>query len=124
MKVDKLEEMLKHYEYDPKELDFIVDGFCNGFQIGYKGNRDVQMRSPNLKLDCGSPEVLWQKMMKEVQNNRFAGPFENIPFKNYTQSPVGLVPKGAGMDTRLIFHLSYPRNSKVKCYILKCNATS
>ena len=29
-----------------------------------------------------------------------------IPFENYVQSPIGLVPKANG-DTRLIFHLSY-----------------
>ena len=49
--------------------------------------------------------------MKEVKLKRFAGPFEDIPFDNYIQSPIGLVPK-AGSKTRLIFHLSYPRNGK------------
>ena len=44
--------------------------------------------------------------MKEVKEKRVAGPFNNIPFSNYIQSPVGLVPK-AGNQTRLIFHLSY-----------------
>ena len=44
--------------------------------------------------------------MKEVRNKRVAGPFKEIPFKNYIQSPIGLVPK-AGGKTRLIFHLSY-----------------
>ena len=39
----------------------------------------------------------------------YAGPFQNIPFDNYIQSPIGLVPKHGGKDTRLIFHLSYPR---------------
>ena len=38
------------------------------------------------------------------------GPFKNIPFEYYIQSPIGLVPKDSGKDTRLIFHLSYPRN--------------
>ena len=47
--------------------------------------------------------------MKEVKPKRFAGPYKQIPFDNYIQSPVGLVPKDNGMDTRLIFHLSYPR---------------
>ena len=47
--------------------------------------------------------------MKEVKENRYAGPFEHIPFDNYIQSPIGLVPKNGGKDTRLIFHLSYPR---------------
>ena len=47
--------------------------------------------------------------MKEVKAKRVAGPFLKPPFKNYTQSPIGLVPKKAsGSDqTRLIFHLSY-----------------
>ena len=32
-----------------------------------------------------------------------------VPFKNYIQSPIGLVPKAGGADnqTKLIFHLSY-----------------
>ena len=44
--------------------------------------------------------------MKEVKLGRYAGPFEKIPFENFIQSPIGLVPK-AGGQTRLIFHLSY-----------------
>ena len=44
--------------------------------------------------------------MKEVKEKRYAGPYSSIPFKNYIQSPIGLVPK-AGNQTRLIFHLSY-----------------
>ena len=34
------------------------------------------------------------------------GPFEQVPFEFFIQSPIGLVPK-AGNQTRLIFHLSY-----------------
>ena len=49
---------------------------------------------------------MWSKIMKEVQANIFADPFDQIPFENYIQSPIGLVPK-AGNKTRLIFHLSY-----------------
>ena len=44
--------------------------------------------------------------MKEIGLGRVTGPSESIPFKNYIQSPVGLVPK-AGNKTRMIFHLSY-----------------
>ena len=49
--------------------------------------------------------------MKEVKENRYAGPFSEIPFKDYIQSPIGLVPKDNGKKTRLIFHLSHPRNN-------------
>ena len=48
--------------------------------------------------------------MKEVKLKRFAGPFAEIPYDTYIQSPVGLVPKNDGKDTRLIFHLSHLHN--------------
>ena len=44
--------------------------------------------------------------MDEVNECRVARPFSCIPFKNFIQSPIGLVPK-SGNKTRLIFHLSY-----------------
>ena len=52
--------------------------------------------------------------MKEVELKRFVGPFVNIPFNHYIQSPIGLVPKDGDKKTRLIFHLSYPRNSQTR----------
>ena len=48
--------------------------------------------------------------MTEVKAKRYAGPFAKIPFRYYIQSPVGLVPKDKGKKTRLIFHLSYPKD--------------
>ena len=70
------------------------------------------MKAPNLKLTIGTKTDLWNKVMKEVQAKRYAGPFESIPFKDdYIQSPIGLVPKDNGKKTRLIFHLSYPRGT-------------
>ena len=49
--------------------------------------------------------------MKEVVAARIAGPYLSIPFDNYIQSPIGLVPK-AGNKTRLIFHLSFNFSDK------------
>ena len=48
--------------------------------------------------------------MKEVQAKRYTGPFDRVPFTNFIQSPIGLVPKDKGKKTRLIFHLSYPKH--------------
>ena len=45
--------------------------------------------------------------MKEVKLGRYAGPFKQPPFDNFIQSPIGLVPKDKGKQTRLIFHLSF-----------------
>ena len=62
--------------------------------------------SENIPLKIGNSTVLWNKIMKEVKAGRYAGPFQHIPFDNYMQSPIGLVPK-AKNKAKLIFHLSY-----------------
>ena len=51
--------------------------------------------------------------MKGVSLGRFAGPFKNISFDSYIESPLELVPK-ANSDVRLFFHLSYPRSKDKK----------
>ena len=94
-------------QYEKSETDFILDGFRDGFSIGYEGPENVRINSPNLKFrEVGDPIILWNKVMKEVKEKRYAGPFKEIPFDNYIQSP-----KDGGKDTRLIFHLSYPRGA-------------
>ena len=106
---DKLLELLNSTNYDRSETDFLVTGFTQGFDLGYRGRQDIQQVAPNLKFTIGDEIELWNKVMKEVKLKRYAGPLESIPFKHYIQSPIGLVPKDGGKATRLIFHLSYPR---------------
>ena len=87
------------------------EGFC----LEYQGPTDIQQRAPNLKLNgVGNPTVLWNKVMKEVKAKRYAGPFKEIPFKNFIQSPIGLVPKDNGKDVQLIFSLVIPEKSEHK----------
>ena len=108
---EKFKELLLKYNYDKEKIEYLYKGFSEGFSLGYQGPlRTVQRTTPNLRLRVGSPIELWNKVMKEVELGRFAGPFENPPFKNFVQSPIGLVPKDNGTKTRLIFHLFYPRN--------------
>ena len=105
-----LKQLLQESKYDKIEAEFLLDGFSNGFSIGYNGPGDVKITSPNLKFrEVGNNMILWNKVMKEVKAERYAGPFESIPFEFFIQSPIGLVPKDGGKDTRLIFHLCYPR---------------
>ena len=74
--------------------------------IRVRGNR--QSKSRNLPFFCWKiMRFFGKKLMKEVKLNRVAGPFNDIPFENFIQSPIGLVPKDKGMQTRLIFHLSF-----------------
>ena len=107
--VQALESLLVETKYDSKKAKYLVEGFTKGFSIKFEGPCIGRRTAPNLKLRVGSKLELWNKVMKEVQLGRYAGPFEEPPFENFIQSPIGLVPKDQGKKTRLIFHLSYPR---------------
>ena len=107
-----LKQLLEETQYDPEKTKFLIDGFTEGFDLGYRGPEDVKMTSPNLKFVIGDSTLLWNKVMQEVRVGRYAGPFDEIPFDNYIQSPIGLVPKDGGTKTRLIFHLSYPKDAQ------------
>ena len=106
---DAVKKLLIEAEYGVEKTEFLYYSFSRGFSLQYNGPTDVKMKSPNLKLNVGNHIILWNKVMKEVRLNRFAGPFKEIPFESYIQSPIGLVPKDHSHDTRLIFHLSYPK---------------
>ena len=107
VKVDRLVQLLTQTAYPPDEIAFLKQGFEQGFDIGYDGSKVRQSVSENIPFTVGNEVELWNKLMKEVKLGRVAGPFEHIPFDNFIQSPIGLVPKAGGDQTRLIFHLSY-----------------
>ena len=79
--------------HNETETNFLVEGFTQGFDIGYNGPTQRQSRSRNIPFTVGDKFDLWSKIMKEVKEKRIAGPYLEIPFQNYIQSPVGLVPK-------------------------------
>ena len=106
MDVNELERLLVKTHYDTHETRFLVNGFRNGFDLGYEGPENRQDTSENIPLQVGDRQELWDKIMKEVSLKRVAGPFDAIPFHYYIQSPIGLVPK-ANNQTHLIFHLSF-----------------
>ena len=86
-------------KYDPIETKFLIQGFREGFNIGYEGPQQRKDTLKNIPFkDVGSPEELWKKVMDKVECERYAGPFEEIPFENFIQLPIGLVPK-AGNKT-------------------------
>ena len=73
---------------------------------GMKAQLTEEMSLKTYLYSIGNPTVLWNKIMNEVKLGRYAGPFDKIPYQNYMQSLIGLVPK-SGNKARLIFHLSY-----------------
>ncbi len=107
VKVEVFERLLEGY--DPVEKEFICRGFSQGFQLGFQGNRRVVQQTDNLPSCRVYPEIIWEKISKEVEDGHVAGPFNERPFLHFYQSPIGLVPKAGQIGKfRLIFHLSAP----------------
>ena len=109
-----LKEELRFYEHPDR--DFILQGFINGFRLHYSGPREFSY-SKNLKSCQEHENIVQQKIDKEIDAERIAGPFEHVPIHNLRISPIGLVPKKAPGDFRLIHHLSYPNGESVNDYI-------
>lgn len=109
IKAEVLKQFLEESHYSKEKTKYLVDGFRNGFTIGYRGSLTRRDISPNHKLHCGNKTTLWNKLIKEVQQLRVSGPWKEIPYQDaYVQSPITLVPKGKdGKQTRLVFNLSY-----------------
>ena len=71
-----LKKMLMERGYDRMKTQYLVDGFSRGFDINYQGPRIRRDTSANIPLRVGSKHELWEKMMKEVKEKRFAGPYK------------------------------------------------
>ena len=108
VKVNELGKLLSQSRYNENKAKFLLEGFTQGFDIGYREPKKCQHVSNNLPFHIGSLVNLWNKVMKEVKAKRYAGPYtqQQLPFDHYVQSPLGLVPK-AGGKMHLIIHLSY-----------------
>ena len=105
--VNKFVNLLRESNYDVQETNFLERGLREGFHIWYKGLQQRQSTSANLPFHVGDETILWNKLMKEVKCKWVVGPYESIPFNEYIQSPIGLVPKDDRQQTWLIFHLSF-----------------
>lgn len=87
--VEAYTKLLKASNYNPERSAELVDGFTNGFDLGYRGPLTRKNESKNLRLRVGTHTELWNKVIQEVQAKRFCGPFRQPPFDNYVQSPLG-----------------------------------
>ena len=87
-------------------------GFTQGFSLQYRGYRFFRDAN-NLKSAEDRPDVLTQKIAKEVAAGRIAGPFAVPPFPNLQVSPLGLEPKKEPDSFRVIHHLSFPNGNSI-----------
>lgn len=118
LRVSEYEKLLIQSNYDQAKAKRLIEGFTDGFDLGYRGPTDVQLEANNLRFRVGSKTELWNKIMLEVKEKRFAGGFRRPPYDNFIQSPLGLVPKDQN-KTRMIFHLSFPEKQSVNFHTPK-----
>lgn len=102
--------------YNNDEAEFLLDGFTNGFSLNYTGPRQPRV-SKNLNSALQNIQIVQQKIDKELAAGRVAGPFKDPPLVNLQVSPIGLVPKKAPGEYRLIHHLSSPKDFSINDFI-------
>lgn len=102
--------------YDSAKANYLVCGFNTGFRIGFQGDRHFRA-SPNLKSASEFPEIVEEKLAKEISQGRIAGPFHELPFVNVHISSIGVVPKKEVGQYRLIHNLSYPTDKSINEHI-------
>ena len=105
IKVDRLNVYLEGYDSNAKE--YLIKGFSEGFRLDYKGERE-HITCDNLKSAIAVPEVVINKINKEVEAGRMVGPFDQPPIPDLHLSPLHVVPKKIPGEYRIIHHLSYP----------------
>ena len=98
--------------YNSSIVRLLNHGFTQGFDLRYYGSCAFR-EATNLKSAEDHPEVLRQKITKDVTAGRIAGPFVVPPFQNLQISPLGLVPKKEQGTFRMIHHLSFPKGSSI-----------
>ena len=109
------EKELQEYP-DRQTAEELKNGFKNGFHINFEGPRKLVI-SKNLPSANKAPDIVRQKITKELEAGRVAGPFQTVPFTDFRVSPLGLVPKKQPGEYRLIHHLSYPEVDSINDYI-------
>lgn len=114
IRISVLKEWLEISSYP--DANILLSGFQDGFRLCYNGPRHSRI-ARNLKSITKYPGVALQKIDKELKLGRIAGPFVKEPFDNFQSSPIGLVPKKAEGEFRLIHHLSYPENMSINDFI-------
>ena len=87
-----------------------------GFSVGFLIPCELGVVPPvprNLRSALLHPDVVSEKLRKEVALGRMAGPFGVAPLADLVVSPLGVVPKKEPNKFRLIHHLSFPKGGSV-----------
>ena len=116
---------LLHGYPDRSMVQFILNGFQHGFNLGFRGLLNEKPLKNN-KSARDNPDKVSEAINKELERGHTAGPFHAPPFPHCHISPLGAAPKPDG-SCRLILDLSQPSGDSVNDNIDKrefpCNYT-
>lgn len=111
---------LNHYlsGYTPYRRKSLVEGFTSGFHIpSMHVDGDVDKSYENHPSTLAHSSFVSRKLEEDIYFGRIAGPFTSPPHDNLVTSPLGVVPKKAPGEYRLIHDLSFPKNNSVNSHI-------
>ena len=102
--------------YENGKRDDLINGFENGFNIGFKGpvNQIIARNHPSIFANADAVD---SHVRTELSKGRIAGPFTHPPFPSFICSPIALIPKKEPGKFRLIHDLSYPKGKGVNAFI-------
>jgi hypothetical protein len=90
----------------------LLQGFTRGFSISNFKYTPLE-QVDTLRSAFQHPQLVDEKIKKEVELGRVAGLFMEPPLLDMMLSPVGLQPKKVPGEFRVIHHLSYPRGESI-----------
>ena len=114
VKVNSLLFFLQGYPIHLNES--LQKGFTEGFQLHFQGPVTGHF-SGNLVSAINNPEIVDNKLAKEIHAGRIIGPFDQPPLDNLRVSPLGVIPKKQPGEFRMIHHLSFPQGGSVNDFI-------
>ena len=91
-------------------------GFTEGFQLHFQGPVTGSFFR-QLSFSNKQPEIVDNKLAKEIHAGRIIGPFDLPPLDNLRVSPLGVIPKKQPGEFRMIHHLSFPQGGSVNDFI-------
>ncbi len=103
----KFEVLNKYLEgFDEKKREILETGFRDGFIIFFDGD-ECELECSNSKAANQLPDAVNEKVKKEFEKGRIAGPFTEKPFDNFKCSPLSIREKQTKGQYRLLHNLSY-----------------
>ena len=97
---------------DREFTSYVLKGLQYGFDIGFRGDRNVSVCSSNLPSAYMHVPFISDQLDTSCRRGETAGPFTAPPFPVLRCSGVGAVPKKNG-KLRMIHHLSSPAGDSV-----------